>query len=215
MICRAPAGALDPLIVGWPAGQEIHVIHDTAFPAHSFNPGIDAAGVLRKPTRFAPIADASGSVVPYLYGGSTLECAIFETVLHDVPIAAADKYVDLGAFARRGHGILIANRALLLVDLTTDGLHRLGVPKEELIASPSRAYVQTARWAEALHRQCKDVDGLLWMSKQRDRDHALLLFGDRVDGVLSGERLGGALATNTRLREAILAVALRSGIAAH
>lgn len=212
MTCRAPVPPLDPLFDCWPAERVIHVIHDTVFAPESFNPGVDGAGRLRKPTRFAPIRDAAGQVVPYLYGGSTLDCAIFETVFHEVPVDAADKFVDLGDFAQRGHGELVPNRDLKLVDLTTDGLHRLKVPKHELITSPARNYPLTARWAEALHRQCADADGLLWMSRQRDRDHALLLFGDRVAGVLGGMRIGAPLARNAVLRDAVLAAALRAGI---
>ena len=149
-----------------------------------------------------------------LYGGATLDCAIFETVFHEVPIDAPVKFVDLDDFAQRGHGELVPARALKLVDLTSEGLHRLKVPKEELIASPSRDYPDTAQWAQALHRQFPDVDGLLWMSRQRDRDHALMLFGDRMRGVLSGRRIGGPLARNSALRDAVLAVALRAGIEA-
>lgn len=192
MSCRAPVPPLDPLFDRWPAGRVIHVIHDTAFAPDSFNPGVDATGRVRKPTRFAPIRNARGRVVPYLYGGSTLDCAIFETVFHDVPIDAPDKFVDL----------------------TSEGLHRLKIPKQELIESPSRDYPDTALWAQALHHQFRDVDGLLWMSRQRDRDHALVLFGDRLDGVLSGRHVGGPLARNAALRDAVLAVALRAGIEA-
>lgn len=212
MSCRAPAARLNPLFDGWPAGRVIHVVHDTAFAPESFNPGVDAAGQPRKPTRFAPIRDAAGKVVPYLYGGSTLDCAIFETVFHEVPVAAADKFVDLDGFAQRGHGQVVPRRDLRLVDLTSEGLHRLKVPKEELTIGPARDYPLTARWAEALHRQCPDADGLLWMSRQRDRDHALLLFGDRLAGVLDGTRMGGPLQRNQTLRDAVLAVALRAGI---
>jgi len=214
LTCRAPTPPLDPLFDRWPAGRVIHVVHDTAFDPESFNPGVDAAGRLRKPTRFAPIRDAKGKVVPYLYGGATLDCAIFETVFHDVPIDAPDKSVDLDDFAQRGHGELLPGRDLRLVDLTSEGLHRLKVPKEELIASPLRDYPDTAQWAQALHRQFPDVDGLLWMSRQRDRDHALVLFGDRLDGVLSGRRIGGPLVRNSTLRDAVLAAALRAGIEA-
>lgn len=112
MSCRAPVPPLHPLFDRWPAGRVIHVIHDTAFAPESFNPGVDATGRLRKPTRFAPIRNAKGQVVPYLYGGSRLDCAIFETVFHDVPIDAPDKFVDLDAFAQRGHGELVPSRDL-------------------------------------------------------------------------------------------------------
>ena len=212
MTCRAPIPPLDPLFTAWPQGRVIHVIHDTAFDPASFHPGVDGAGLLCKPTRFAPIRDRLGAVVPYLYGGETLDCAIFETVFHDVPIDAAAKFVDLAAFARRGHGELVPDRDLRLIDLTTDGLHRLRLPKQELIDSPSRDYPSTARWAEALHHQFPDLDGLLWMSRQRDQDRALLLFGDRVQGDLRGSTISGPLARNDSLRQSILAAALRAGI---
>ncbi len=214
MSCRAPIPPLDPLFDRWPAGQVIHVIHDTAFAPESFNPGADEAKQLRKQTRFAPTRDAEGRLVPYLYGGSTLNCAIFETVFHEVPIDAPDKFVDLDGFAQHGHGELVPDRDLKLVDLTSEGLHRLKVPKEELITSPSRDYPGTALWAQALHHQFPEVDGLLWMSRKRDRDHALVLFGDRLACVLSGRRIGGPLARNSALREAVLIAALRAGIEA-
>lgn len=212
MSCRAPVLPLDALIEVWPAGQAIHVIHDTAFAPESFNPGVDAAGQLRKPTRFAPIRDRNGRVVPYLYGGSSLECALFETVFHNVPIDAAAKFVDLDDFANRGHGRLEPLRDLRLVNLTTDGLHRLKVPKSELIASAPVDYVNTAGWAQALHQQYDAIDGLFWMSRQRDRDQALILFGDRAGTALSGTRASGPLRIDDALRQAVIALALRVGI---
>lgn len=196
----------------WSAGQAIHVIHDAAHEPANFSPGVDAAGVLRNPTRFAPIQDAKGRVVPYLYGGSSRDCAIFETIFHNVPIDAADKFVDLDGFANRAHGRVVPRRDLKLVNLTTDGLHRLKVPKSELITSAPIDYLDTARWAAAIHHQCPEVDGLFWMSRQRDRDQALVLFGDRVGDGLAGTRMGTALRGNDVLRQAILALALRVGI---
>lgn len=169
-------------------------------------------GMLRAPTRFAPIQDRKGKVVPYLYGGSSRNCAIFETVFHHVPIDAADKFVDLDAFANRAHGLIEPQRDLKLVNLTTDGLHRLKLPKAELITSAALDYPQTSRWAEAIHHQCPDVDGLMWMSRQRDRDLAFMLFGDRAGAALTGTRMGTALRGNDLLRQAILALALRVGI---
>ncbi|PXW93265.1 RES domain-containing protein [Sphaerotilus hippei] len=190
------------------------MIHQVAYAPESFNPGVDASGSPVKPTRFAPIRDRHAQVVPYLYGGSSRDCALFETIFHHVPIDALDKFVDLDDFAQRGHGQIVPQRELLLADLTSEGLHRLRVPKEELIASPPAAYGMTARWAQALHRQFTQVDGLIWMSRQRDRDRALLLFGDRVATALTGLRIGGPLRSNDELRQAILAAALRAGIEA-
>lgn len=214
MSCRAPAPPLDALIDIWPAGRAIHVIHDTTFEPNSFNPGVDAAGALRKPTRFAPIRNRDGRVVPYLYGGSTLECAIFETIFHNLPIDAPSKFVDLDDFATRGHGRLEPVRDLRLVNLTSDGLHRLKVPKAELIASAPIDYGATAAWAQALHHQYEDIDGLFWMSRQRDQDQALVLFGDRAGSALSACRVAGPLRLDDGLRQAVLTLALRVGIEA-
>ena len=190
------------------------MIHDVAFEPESFNPGVDAAGTLRHPSRFAPIHDRAGRVVPYLYGGSSQDCAIFETVFHNVPIDAREKFIDLDDFADRAHGRIAPKRDLRLVTLTTDGLHRLRVPKLELIASSPIDYIETASWAQAIHQQCPDVDGLIWMSRQRDQDQALLLFGDRAATAFTGTRLGTALRGNDVLRQAILTLALRVGIEA-
>ena len=215
MSCRAPRADLDALLDTWPAGTLLHVVHDTAYPPESFNPGVDVAGVPRWPTRFAPIRDAARQVVPYLYAGSTLECAIFETVFHNVPIDAQDKFIDLDDSAHRCHGTLRPTRDLTLVDLSTDGLHRLRVPKAELIGSGAIDYPATAAWAQALHQQLPQIDGLVWMSRQRDRDRAVVLFGDRVRaGDLAGQRNGPPLRHNDVLRQTVLALALRAGIEA-
>ena len=53
------------------------------------------------------------------------------------------------------------------------------------------------------------IDGPFWMSRQRDRDHALMLFGDRAANAMVGTRVGTALRGNDVLRQVILALALR------
>ena len=39
---------------------------------------------------------------------------------------------------------------------------------------------EAARWAEAIHHQYPEVEGLIWTSNQCDPDTAYLFFGDRV-----------------------------------
>lgn len=55
MSCRAPVLPLDALIEVWPAGQAIHVIHDTAFAPESFNIVLfgDRAGTALSGTRLS------------------------------------------------------------------------------------------------------------------------------------------------------------------
>ncbi len=131
-----------------------------------------------------------------------------------MPIDAPDKFVGLGDFANRAYGQIVPQRALRLVNLTTDGRHRLKMPKSELITSAPIDYADTAKWAEAFHRQCPGAYGLFWMSCQRDRVQALVLLGDRVGSALTGTRVRGALRVDDALRQAIIALALRVGIEA-
>jgi hypothetical protein len=212
LTCRLPGSVINPLIAIWPPEKVIHVVHDVHYAPDSFNPGIDLAGVPRNPTRFAPFYSGSGKVVPYLYGGSSIECAIFETVFHNVTVDAVDKFVDLDGFGSRGYGEIVPQRALQLVDLTTDGLHRLKIPKSELINSAPIDYLSTAKWAQAIYNSFPNVDGLVWMSRQRDRDQAVVLFGDRIGPDITGHRVGGALKGNTVFRDLIITLAIRVGI---
>ena len=71
-------------------------------------------------------------------------------------------------------------RNLRLVDLTQNGLRRLGLKRNQLLESEHDSYVQTAHWAEALHNINDEVDGMIWVSTQYDTEKSILLFGDRV-----------------------------------
>ena len=212
MTCRAPLPPLNPLVEAWPRERPIHRLgRSDRFP-ELFHPGLDPSGHDCKPSRFAPIRDQDGKVVPYLYGGSSLECAIFETVFHEVPVDAPDKFVDLDAFANHAHVEIAPKRDLLLVNLTTVGLHRLRVPRSELIDSAALDYPATARWAEAIHHRFPRVDGMVWMSRKLDSGQALVLFGDRLGDDLEGTRVSGILRTDDALRQVIVRLALRAGI---
>ena len=212
MTCRTPVPPLSPLIESWPTEQLIQRLCRADRAPALFHPGLDGSGQGCKPSRFAPIRDKDGKVVPYLYGGSSLDCAIFETVFHEVPVEAPDKYVDLDAFASHAHVEIVARRDLRLVNLTTVGLHRLRVPKEELLESAALDYPATAKWAEAIHHQFPLVDGMFWMSRKFDSGQALVLFGDRLGDDLKGTCISGALRTDDKLRQAIVRLALRAGI---
>src|SRR4051794_35031607 len=101
---------------------------------------------------------------------------------HDVPIRGG-KHLAHAQLVHRLGVALVARRDLLLdlirVELTSDGLRRLGLTRGDLLESDSRSYPQTAAWARALHEHCARVDGL-WISRQRDTSRALILVGDRV-----------------------------------
>jgi hypothetical protein len=158
----------------WPKGQIIHRVHLDQHEAAHFNPGVKGNA------RFSPIKDTSDSNIPTLYGGSTFECAAMETVFHDVPFAAGLKTYDKAKLAGQVASEVVPMRDLRLVDLSSTALRKLGVERSQLIDTEKNRYPQTRVWAEAIHAQCPDIDGLCWVSRQDDRARALILFGDRM-----------------------------------
>ena len=115
-----------------------------------------------------------------LYAADTVGGALSETVFHDVPVRGPAKRIPYSQLQRRVVTSLIASRELTLVDLTSDGLSRLGLTRLQLIESGPRAYPSTAAWARALHDHPPALDGLMWVSRQQDTSRAVVLFGDRV-----------------------------------
>lgn len=156
------------------AGEVLHRVHDRALAGNAFNPCEGS------PTRFAPIRTVTGRCVPSLYAGGTLDSAIYETVFHDIPLEAGRKTVPRLAIGTRSHSTLLVRRDLRLASLRAPDLMKWGIRRQHLIGSLPTQYDRTARWAQAIHTQFDDIDGLIWTSNLCDPDAAVLLFGDRV-----------------------------------
>ena len=77
-----PAGDLHASFTELIVGTVLHRVHQSQYQADQFNPG------LRGNARFSPIQDNQGQAIPTLYAGTTLPCALMETVFHDVPHTA-------------------------------------------------------------------------------------------------------------------------------
>ena len=118
--------------------------------------------------------------MPTLYASATLPAAIHETIFHDIPANAETKTARLDEVFIRTHSKLRTNRALQLVVLRNVTLGNRGISRRDLITSGPALYGQTVLWAEAIHRDIPDADGLVWTSNQCDPDDAYLFFGDRV-----------------------------------
>jgi hypothetical protein len=155
-------------------GTLIHRVHLSTYAGNSFNP---CAG---GQTRFAPITDASGACIPSLYGGSTLDSAIYETIFHDIPAKAAMKTVRKADVTQRSHTGLTLTRTMTLVSLRSPDLLNWAITRNSLIASSPKLYSQTAAWAKAIHDAFANADGLVWTSNKCDPDSAYLFFGGRV-----------------------------------
>jgi len=170
----APPGVLHVSLAPWPRGRPIHRVHLVRYAADDFNQG------KKGDARFSPIVDASGAAIPTLYGGSTFDCAVMETVFHDVPFAPGLKTFDKRKLAGQTHSVLLPATALVLADLSNVALRKLGVPRSRLIDTEKDCYPQTRKWTEAIRAPAVKIQGLCWTSRQDDRALAIMLFGDRI-----------------------------------
>ena len=171
-----------------PAGTSLWRVHNGGRAGNVFNP------CLGEPSRFAPVFDAAGTCIPTIYVGQTKEAAAFETIFRNIPPRPALRQV----FTRQLDGAAMSElqpcRSLRLGALFNQELALLGLSRQALIeCHGSAAYAVTARWAEAIHRDMPDLDGLVWASRQQDEVQAMLLFGTRVGAddleVISSEPL--------------------------
>lgn len=177
-IAQPPKGALRTTLIQWGAGQTLYRVHSSLYQPKQFN------GSTQGNARFSPLLDSSGTVIPTLYAGTTLECALMETVFHDVPFHAGFK-VLLKASHVEGQvsSAIRAPRPLYLVDLTSIALKKLGLRRGDLIDTEASEYSTTREWAARFYTDHPDAEGLLWTSRQDDRAQAVVLFESRLKGL--------------------------------
>ncbi len=157
-------------------GLTLHRVHLGKYSATELNPGRTGNA------RFSPIQDDKGHPIPTLYAGTTMQCALMETVFHDVPYVPGLKTLDKQKLANQVHSKLRLTRPLKLVNLGSVALRRIGVTRRELIDTEKDRYPETRAWARAVHGLCKYAQGLAWTSRQDDSARAVMLFGDRLTG---------------------------------
>jgi hypothetical protein len=171
-----------------PAGTRLWRVHTASRAGNIFNP------CMGEESRFSPLRDPTGDCIPTLYAGRTREAAVFETIFRNLPLLPRPRQV----FARRIVGSALSElrprRALRLAPLYNAELALVGQSRLSMIESHgTAAYGETARWAEAIHRDLPNLDGLIWTSRQQDEVQAMLLFGTRITlndlEVVSTERL--------------------------
>jgi hypothetical protein len=202
-----PPDKLHVTLTSLAKGEVLHRVHQRKYEAERFNPGVQGSA------RFSPIQDEHGNPIPTLYGGTTVECALMETVFHDVPHSAGFKSFDKGKLAGQMHSTVRIEQALQLVDLASVPLRKLGVTRRQLIDTEKDQYPATRKWAEAIYRQCPQAQGLSWVSRQDDSACAVVLFGDRIPaGALRPEALSRSLLDDAEAYDVVLDLAERIGV---
>jgi RES domain-containing protein len=169
-----PAGPLNATLIDWGKKKIIYRVHPERFAGDVFNPARTGNA------RFSPIVDPAGKVIPTLYAGSTLDCALMETVFHDVPYKAGFKPLSRTRLNGGVYTVLALERNLRLVDLGTIALRKLGISRNRLIDTTKAHYPRTRSWAESLYAQFPEAQGLRWTSRQDDHAQAIVLFRSRI-----------------------------------
>ena len=128
-----------------------HRVHCALYGATEFHPGITGNA------RFSPMRNKAGEPIPTLYGGASFECAAMETVFHDVPFTAGFKAYDKSKLNGHLHSQVGPKTDLVLADLGSKALRKLGIERKQLIDTEKDQYPVTRLWAEAIHGECPDV----------------------------------------------------------
>jgi len=187
--------------------QILHRVHLQDYQATQFNPGHTGDA------RFSPLQNSLGQPIPTLYAADTFQAALMESVFHDVPHAPGFKLFDRRKLHKQVHSRLQVTTALTLADLTSKPLRKLGVTRRQLIDTEKDQYSNTRRWAQAIHAQHPDVQGLRWTSRQDDSARAVMLFGDRIaDNLLHQTQEPRSLLGHEQAYGEVLALAAIIGV---
>lgn len=133
-------------------------------------------------SRFSPICDSEGAIIPTLYCGSSAKVALMESVLHDVP-SPSDRFIYFSpghADEEREIAGISNAKPLRLADFSTVGLRRLGLTRGQVVDSGKPDYPSTRLLAQWLYQNRPDVQGILWTSRQLDLGQVIILFEPRL-----------------------------------
>lgn len=132
--------------------------------------------------RFSPIRDSAGRIVPTLDAGTSPAVALMETVLHDAPWPSSGFILTLPPSTKelREMACLVNVEPLQLADFSSLNLRRLGLKKSQVIESDKTHYPASRDIAEWVYAHRPDLQGIVWSSRQDDRDLAMVLFQPRI-----------------------------------
>lgn len=132
-----------------------------------------------KLNRFSPAYAADGvTIIGSWYGATTQVGAIFESVFHDIRPSDRNPRVQPNQYIDRFVSPLVTLRELELIDLTTTGLHAIGLTRARLIECTSNRYAWTNSIAVRLRAAAPSADGFVWVSRAHDTSESVVLFND-------------------------------------
>ncbi|HXP18767.1 MAG TPA: RES family NAD+ phosphorylase [Streptosporangiaceae bacterium] len=165
-----------PVQTELPAGTVLFRVHPAGFPAHAFNP---------RPShryygggRFDATDDDR---YPYLYAGESVDVAIAETLLRDLPLDSAGVQ-QLPRARVRGRRVSAVTTTADLSLVSLRSAADLGAVSQDpwLTTCGPQFYAQSRHWAHWIRRHAPTAAGYVWMSHREPTQQAFVLFGDRI-----------------------------------
>jgi hypothetical protein len=130
-------------------------------------------------SRFAPLFQADGMPAHTYYIASTVECAVMESVLHDVPLHPPGTF-ELDRL-RYFHVVqLHIPYDLKFVNFHTPYLPKMAISRADLVDSLPEDYPRTRAWAQAAYLQQPTAQAIGYGSRRHDAARCLMLFGQRL-----------------------------------
>lgn len=141
----------------WPAGRRLHRGHDNTYPPHELVPGTGA-------TRFAPQDGSS-----HVYVATTEVGALLESALHDA--SPPFPRIQVPTLQTWSESVVELAHDVRLFDLRDPELDRLGIGREQVVATLPVHYACTRTWASSLVGRSvggQRTHGLVWHSRQAE-----------------------------------------------
>jgi hypothetical protein len=170
------AHARIPIQITLPAGTVLFRVHQKVFDADSFSPV--PSHRYYGGGRFDATDD---DPYPYLYAGESVDVAVAETLLRDLPAddTGVRQLPRTRTVGRRISAVeIIADVDLVTLSSGTD----LGAVAQDtwLTTCDPRDYAQSRHWAHWIRSRTKTAAGYVWLSRREPGRQAYVLFGDRM-----------------------------------
>ena len=182
----------------------LHRIHDKRFEPLAFNPGLGNS-------RFAPFM-TGGTSIPTAYCATSLDCAIFETIFHDIEPPAKFRSVRWSSIETLVYSTIKLKIDLELASLFSADLIRWGVARDQLIDTPKSTYPLTKAWSPAIHNSPQKPAGMIWTSRKFDEEKVMMMFGDRVNLVDLATVSSVSIVSDTAVLSSVYNLSRRAGI---
>jgi RES domain len=173
---RPPAAyAGTPALTVLPSETVLFRVHQAAYPPASFNP--TPSHRYYGGGRFDATDDDRYS---YLYAGESVDVAIAETLLRDLPLDAAGVRLLPSAKVRGRRISAVRTKADMEIVSLRSGTDLGAVAQDPwLTTCDPRDYAQSRHWAHWIRAQAPAAAGCVWLSRREPGRQAFVLFGDR------------------------------------